>query len=963
VATDSKLANIYIQNGTLGYTGSSTAGNPTNSLIISNATSLTFYNNDGFNATINKQVILDDGGTIQNGGGANTISGPLVINNVNGNVFCTFNIGGTSLTVSSNISGNGVLLMQGSASTLVLSGNGSAFTGGVLMYEGTLDLTGTLGCGITNDNSAIIEGTGSAAGTLDVSGPLIPGTATTAGTLTAGGLILEGSSTPTFNLTSAATVGQGVNSFIQVNGNLTFNDSVIYINPLVPLANRSTYTLMACASFSGSLPTAVTVQVSQDTFTVTNVTTSSNTLIQVTVSSPEPSLLVWNNASGDGEWNVDASPNWSNATTHAASDYFFTFDSVVFNDSIASAANPSTNIDIANGQAVIPTVMTNNSTTNNYTISGAGKISGNASVVKLGSSTLNINTTNDFTGNFTIAGGAVQMNTQIQPGASGIGASNGTVYVTNGASLILNLVGGYPAGDFGFGSKPIAVSGAGVGGNGAIQNIGNSLYNDSSTFGLGQNVTMFGNTTLGGTSRWDWGYPGLGSALSTRGSNFNLTVIEPSYSQWTSLMIDTNLGNFDFYSTASSQQTWAVSGLGGSLGNPANTLTLHSNVLMNIQHGATTAGDSGYAKIIHILPTAGIQYQPGGGAGDYRLASGFVLESNSGFSFFSGNGGSGSGTVINGAVVLNGVTHVQIGDSTVTLSNVISGAGGFTWDNYNNTLAFAATNTYSGPTVIGAGRTLALLGNGSISQSSPIFFGGTSSSSIALDVSARSDQTLTLASGQTLAGIGAVNGNLVVASGATVAPAGTNVLLGITAGSSATGAISAADSVVLNGTTIMKLNGNGASDQILSASSVSYGGVLSLVNIDGPLAAGNSFKLFNASSYAGSFSSIAPASPGLGLAWNTSQLNVSGTLAVMAVSPAPVIGSVAFSAGNLVLTGSNGVPGSTFYVLAATNLTTPLTNWLVLSTNVFNANGDFSLTNMVGSNLPDEFFELEIQTP
>jgi len=59
--------------------------------------------------------------------------------------------------------------------------------------------------------------------------------------------------------------------------------------------------------------------------------------------------------------------------------------------------------------------------------------------------------------------------------------------------------------------------------------------------------------------------------------------------------------------------------MGASLGNPTNVLTLHSNVLMNIQHGDINAADSGYAKVIHVLSTAGFQFQPSGGAGDYRL--------------------------------------------------------------------------------------------------------------------------------------------------------------------------------------------------------------------------------------------------------------------------------------------------------------------------------------------------------
>ena len=41
--------------------------------------------------------------------------------------------------------------------------------------------------------------------------------------------------------------------------------------------------------------------------------------------------------------------------------------------------------------------------------------------------------------------------------------------------------------------------------------------------------------------------------------------------------------------------------------------------------------------------------------GDYRLKTSFVLEDGAGLNFYSGNGGTGSGTVISGTVVLNGV--------------------------------------------------------------------------------------------------------------------------------------------------------------------------------------------------------------------------------------------------------------------------------------------------------------------
>ena len=180
----------------------------------------------------------------------------------------------------------------------------------------------------------------------------------------------------------------------------------------------------------------------------------------------------------------------------------------------------------------------------------------------------------------------------------------------------------------------------------------------------------------------------------------------------------------------------------------------------------------------------------------------------------------------------------------ITFTNVISGPGGFYWDSYNNLLTFTANNTYTGPSLIGNGLTLALTGNGAISHSSLIFFGGNDGTAVRLDASGRSDGTLTLANGQTLAGIGAVTGNLTVGSGAVLSPAGTNSLLQNT---NLIGLVSASGNVTLGGTTIIKLNGSGTSDTVQAGGAIQYGGTLNLANVSGtPLAAGNSFHIFSA---------------------------------------------------------------------------------------------------------------------
>jgi hypothetical protein len=228
-----------------------------------------------------------------------------------------------------------------------------------------------------------------------------------------------------------------------------------------------------------------------------------------------------------------------------------------------------------------------------------------------------------------------------------------------------------------------------------------------------------------------------------------------------------------------------------------------------------------------------------------------------------------------------------------------------------------------------------------------------------VDVSGRLDKKLTLASGQTLAGVGGINGSLTVSAGAILSPAGTNTTLGITTGSNSTGTIAATNAIALNGTTVIKLKGAGTNDVIKSTgSAIAYGGTLSLVNISGsPLAAGNSFQIFSAAGYSGSFANITPATPGPGLVWDTRQLN-SGKLGVV---QQPIINSITTTGGNLIFGGANGVANAGYYVLSSTNLTTPLSNWVVMATNHFDLSGAFSFTNAIKTNAPNQFYLLQSQ--
>ncbi|MEI9864475.1 MAG: hypothetical protein WDN00_07960 [Limisphaerales bacterium] len=626
-----------------------------------------------------------------------------------------------------------------------------------------------------------------------------------------------------------------------------------------------------------------------------------------------PANLSWN-TNNTGVWNAGAAANWKNLATSQPV-VFNAGDLVLFDDA------PGVPTTVSLSGTVSPGSVTINSSNNNFTLSGSGKISGAGSLLKLGASTLTINTTNDFTGSVIIGGGTMRT-------GAGALASISALTVTNDGTLDF-------FGNTLSGNKPVFISGDGISGNGALYNSGNDIYNQV------LNITLNGNATFGGSHRWDLAN---GSAIS---GPYNITLkLAGGYAEWDTVTLAPNVGDIEVV-----QGAFGIKGMGSSFGNPASTLTVVSEVdFWNSSFGA----NSGYAKNIHVLSNAAFKVLT---SPNTFFNANVTLEEGASWNYFYGSGGQ----TMNGTYTLNGLTHLVTQDSTITFTNVISGPGGFVWDTVNNDVVFTASNSYSGPTVVGSGLKLVLAGNGAISQSALIFFGGNDSTLAHLDVSGRTDKTLTLTSGQTLAGIGRINGSLVVAVGATLSPAGTNTSLGITTGANAIGAISATNAIILNGTTIIKLNGSGINDAVQSTDAgISFGGTLNLLNISGaPLAADDSFQIFSANSYTGSFTDIVPTTPGPGLMWDTTQLS-SGKLKVIAAPSQPVVNSISVLGSSLIFSGTNGPANGSYVVLASTNAATPLINWTAILTNDFDAGGFFRVTNTIAPQTPQFFYRLEV---
>ena len=653
-----------------------------------------------------------------------------------------------------------------------------------------------------------------------------------------------------------------------------------------------------------------------------------------------PVTLEWGTNENSGIWDVTNSANWINLSNDTQT-VFAQGDAVLFNDTVGEPTNVTVN------GTVDSSLITVNASTNNFSIS-SGTISGAGSLLKEGTSLLTITSAGNFTGSATIGGGALYAGNNCLSDVSSITVSNNSTL------------------DFGGGQfsaiKPITVSGSGFSGEGALFN----SYNDDPQELL--NITMTGNAKFGASQRWDMA---SGSEIS---GPHNLTVdwsAGAGYGQWNGVTIGANVPEI----TVTNASPLGMTAMDTSCQSPSTLFNISTNGQLVLYSGGFNGSVSLYNGAQMIVYSANVNLAGStlhlySGATMYLYAQGIAMTGNN---LIFENGASlqtfyNSGVnPINNQVTLNGVAHFVLGDHNEDFSNVISGPGGFVLDYYNQSVVLSATNTYSGPTVIGSdGNTpdVALTGNGSISQSSLIFFGGSNPDVMHIDVSGRTDDTFTLAGGQTLAGVGGINGNLVVSSGATVSPSGTNITIGIdTTSTNAVGAIAASGSVTLGGSTILKLDGSGSNDMVQAGGNMVYGGTLNLVNISGsPLAAGNSFQIFNAANYSGSFINITPSTPGSGLEWDTSNLAVNGTLTVVSMPSQPRITSVALSGTTLTITASNGPVNTAYVLLESTNAASALTNWIPVLTNSFNGSGEINLsTNVINSNSHQEFYILQTQ--
>jgi len=207
----------------------------------------------------------------------------------------------------------------------------------------------------------------------------------------------------------------------------------------------------------------------------------------------------------------------------------------------------------------------------------------------------------------------------------------------------------------------------------------------------------------------------------------------------------------------------------------------------------------------------------------------------------------------------------------------------------------------------------------------------------------------------TLAGTGVLDGPTTIADGKTLAPGGW----------SSPGTLTINNSLTLGGPstkTIFRLSKDGGQkcDNISGLTWVNYAGSLIVTNIGStPLAAGDTFQLFSASSYGGDFSTLTLPALAAPLAWDTSNLSIDGSIAVTGPTN-PVIQPIIFdgSGTNLLLRVATQ-SGYNYILQTTTNLTSPVV-WVSQFTN--NGSG-LTVTNAIPAcrNPPKCFYRYTVQ--
>ncbi len=865
-----------------------------------------------------------------------------------------------SVSVTANkdysLSGNplyGTMSLSKSGTGTLSLNNTNTYTGNTTVSNGTLLVNGVVGSPVTVVGGTL-GGSGAVAGNvaLQAGATLAPGRAGLPGTFTIANTLVETNYTDTndnivtvyltvtnnlsltndslfFHLSSSPASGGGTNDLVQLNGGALTLAGLNTVYPLLTagLPAAGNYLLitggssttggvanLAWAGVTGGTRQSYTLDTSLPGAVLLHVTNNAGILVLT-------NLLVWRGTNGNA-WDT-ATTNWLNG---AAADQFYNADPVVFNDT-------STNGGVSITSMVFPGGIWFSNSARTYTVSN-GVLGGAAALVKSGTGTLNLVGSNSYTGGTLINAGTIALANDT---ANQFALGTGTVTLNGGTLAMYSNFNTYnnaywnlnvPAGAVGTFNPDARCSLYGsLTGSGTlnlnIPNIRTGFLGDWSAFAGQLNIS--GNDFYIATS---YSYPGLGNAVVTLSNNaamdFNGTL-------------NSGAGTIVDIGALFGSSTARLSGGPSTSGSRLFTWRIGARNLDCVYGGIISEQTPGTTVTCLTKIGTGTLMLTGNNtySGATAINAGTLQIGNGGAS-----GSLGTNTVANSAILAfhrsDAVSDAGFG--------LISGAGSFA-QNGAGTFAVTQAQPYTGSTFINAG-TLALSGNGAIASSASLAV----AAGALFDVSGTTAGNLTLASGQTLSGNGAVRGNLVVGDGATLAPGNPFGVL----------TFSNALTLAAGGTTLMAVTHSPLTNNSVKVfGALTNGGTLIVSNAGtAAFAAGDAFQLFSAGSYSGAFASVSLPSLAPGLAWNTNSLNPAGLVSVISI--VPKFTTVASAGTNLVVRGSGGLPQGNYYVLATTNLAAPLAAWRNIATNQFDAGGNFSLTNALGSNSHQTFYRLQL---
>ena len=161
----------------------------------------------------------------------------------------------------------------------------------------------------------------------------------------------------------------------------------------------------------------------------------------------------------------------------------------------------------------------------------------------------------------------------------------------------------------------------------------------------------------------------------------------------------------------------------------------------------------------------------------------------------------------------------------------------------------------------------------------------------------------------------------------------------------------------LAGNTLIEINKTGVvltNDRVSNVTILTYGGALTVVATGNALTNGDTFAVFGAATYTGSFATTNLPALATGLIWDLSRLPVDGTISVVARRPR--FSAPSLSGNILTLSGTGGIPNGAYRVLRSADLSVPLASWTEASTGNFDASGNFSVGITINPLEPQLFY-------